>query len=218
VKYSVIILATVVIAPTFLRAAPETDAEPHAVELAYRTPEQITAAARATAQQTMLSPEEEKRLLAIIPPGGAVDVTLYDTVIGSANPKWLTYIITNSEGHVLARTEGTSRVSDGKEGWRWVGYDRVSLPAFTDSLQIRVYHGVWGILGDFVISRSGSVQRGQLKVTVTLRQAISLQMQGSTITLPVGTKLEVVSRDSNEVRVRYMGTEHFVPISATDMQ
>jgi hypothetical protein len=139
--------------------ASASDEKEHDVELTYVSPEELTAKERATAQAKMLSNEEVDRELAMIPPGGMIKVKLYDMVIGGANPKWLTYIITDSAGQVLARGNGSDRIPEVKNGWRWVGFDHIDLPAFTDSLQLRVYHNNWGNLGDFTITRTGSVQR-----------------------------------------------------------
>jgi len=96
-KHKVVVLTTLVVAAASLQAQ-DFDALPHAVTLQYRSPEQIAAAVRKTAQDKMYTPEETNQMLAKIAPGGVLDVTLYDQSIGSANPKFLTYTVMDSAG------------------------------------------------------------------------------------------------------------------------
>ena len=119
-KHKVVVLTTLVVAAASLQAQ-DFDALPHAVTLQYRSPEQIAAAVRETAQDKMYTPEETNQMLAKIAPGGVLDVTLYDQSIGSANPKFLTYIVMDSAGEVLSRTQGRNHVPEIKHGWRWEG-------------------------------------------------------------------------------------------------
>jgi hypothetical protein len=78
------------------------------VHLKYDPPEELAAAAHKAARAQMFSPQEENAELAKTPPGGALEVTLYSITIDSANPKWLTYVIGNSDGEVLERLKGHS--------------------------------------------------------------------------------------------------------------
>jgi hypothetical protein len=106
----------------------------------------------------MYSSEEENAELAKIPHGGVLSLSLNSITIETANPKWLTYIIGNSDGEVIERTKGDDNVPS-HYGGKWVGFDQINLPAFNDSLQVRVYHEVLGNLGDYVIHRDGRVMR-----------------------------------------------------------
>jgi len=101
------------------------------------------------------SPEE----LAKIPPGGALEVKLYAISIEAANPKWLKYILGNSAGEVLERKQGHPFVPSHESEFRWSGVDYVKLPAFNDSLRVRVYHELFGNLGDYIVPRNGQPQR-----------------------------------------------------------
>src|SRR5260370_1270653 len=94
-----------------------------------------------------------------IRPGGALEVKLYAISIGAANAKWLKYIISNSAGEVLERKQGHPFVPSNESEFRWSGVDYVKLPAFNDSLRVRVYHELFGNLGDYVIPRNGQPQR-----------------------------------------------------------
>jgi hypothetical protein len=53
---------------------------------------------------------------------------------------------------------------------------------------------------------------------VTLKQAVSMQIQHGTVVLPAGTQLEFISSDASEVHVRYMGSEQAIPISAVEFK
>ena len=53
---------------------------------------------------------------------------------------------------------------------------------------------------------------------VTLLRPVMLQVQYGSITLPAGTKLQVVKRHGADVIVRYMDAEHAIPISETDLK
>jgi hypothetical protein len=130
-----------------------------AVELEYDTPEQLTAAVHKAAREKMFSPEEENAELAKISPGGALRVTLDSVTIDTADPKWLTYVIGNSNGDVLERKKGHQNTPSNESKYRWRGFDYVELPAFDDSLRVRVYHELLGNLGDYVIQRNGQVMR-----------------------------------------------------------
>jgi hypothetical protein len=125
-------------------------ATPAAVDLKYDPPEELAAATRKA---------EENGELAKIPPGGALEVKLYAISIGAANPKWLKYIIANSAGEVLERKQGHPFVPSHESEFRWSGVDYVKLPAFNDSLRVRIYHELFGNLGDYVIPRNGQPQR-----------------------------------------------------------
>jgi hypothetical protein len=146
------------------RAAQELEdarkrATPAAVDLKYDPPEELAADTRKATRAKMFSPEEENGELAKIPPGGALEVKLYAMSIGAANPKWLKYIISNSAGEVLERKQGHPFVPSYESEFRWSGVDYVKLPAFNDSLRVRVYHELFGNLGDYVIQRNGQPQR-----------------------------------------------------------
>ncbi len=146
------------------RAAQELEdarerATPAAVDLKYDSPEELAADARKAARAKMFSPEEANGELANIPPGGALEVKLYAISIEAANPKWLKYIIGNSAGEVLERKQGHPFVPSHESEFRWSGVDYVKLPAFNDSLRVRVYHELFGNLGDYVIPRNGQPQR-----------------------------------------------------------
>ena len=146
------------------RAAQELEdarkrATPAAVELKYDPPEELAADAHKAARAKMFSPEEANGELAKIPPGGALEVKLYAISIEAANPKWLKYIIGNSAGEVLERKQGHPFVPSHESEFRWSGVDYVKLPAFNDSLRVRVYHELFGNLGDYIIPRSGQPQR-----------------------------------------------------------
>jgi len=134
-------------------------ATPAAVELKYDPPEELAAADHKAARAKLFSPEEENGELANIAPGGALEVKLYAISIGAANPKWLKYIISNSAGEVLERKQGHPFVPSYESEFRWSGVDYVKLPAFNDSLRVRVYHELFGNLGDYVIPRNGQPQR-----------------------------------------------------------
>jgi len=54
--------------------------------------------------------------------------------------------------------------------------------------------------------------------SVTLTQPVVLQIEYGSVTLPVGTRLQFVSRDAANVRVRYMGSDQLIPISSTDLK
>jgi hypothetical protein len=129
------------------------------VDLKYDPPEGLAAAAHKAARAKMFSPEEENEELAKIPLGGALEVTLYGITIDAANPKWLTYIIGNSAGEVLERKQGHSFVPSYQSEFRWWAIDIVKLPAFDDSLRVRIYHELLGNLGDYVVPRNGQPQR-----------------------------------------------------------
>jgi hypothetical protein len=107
----------------------------------------------------MFSPEEENAELAKVPPGGGLRVTLYSITIDTADPKWLTYVIGSSSGEVLERKKGGHDFPSYESEFRWRGFDYVELPAFDDSLRVRVYHEVLGNLGDYVVQRNGQVMR-----------------------------------------------------------
>ncbi len=109
----------------------------------------------------MFSAEEEDAQLAKIPSGGELVVTLYAISIDAANPKWLTYIVCNSNGDVLERQKGHRAVPSARGEFRWVAFDAIELPAFADSLRVRVYHELFGSLGDYTIPRNGQPVRLQ---------------------------------------------------------
>jgi hypothetical protein len=140
---------------------PAQSSERHSdnVDLTYYPPEDLAAKAHKAAREKMFSPEEEKAELSKIPEGGALSVSLYAITIGTADTKWLTYIIGNSAGDVLERKNGNQCWPSYESEYRWRGFDWVELPAFDDSLRIRVYHEVLGNLGDYVIQRSGGITR-----------------------------------------------------------
>jgi hypothetical protein len=71
----------------------------------------------------------------------------------------LTYVIGNSAGDVLERKKGDENIPSYESQYRWRGFDYVELPAFDDSLRVRVYHEVLGNLGDFIVHRNGQVER-----------------------------------------------------------
>ena len=129
------------------------------MDLKYDSPEELAADARKAARAKTFSPEEANGELAKIPPGGALEVKLYAISIEAANPKWLKYIIGNSAGEVLERKQGHPFVPSHESEFRWSGVDYVKLPAFNDSLRVRVYHELFGNLGDYVIPRNGQPQR-----------------------------------------------------------
>jgi hypothetical protein len=52
---------------------------------------------------------------------------------------------------------------------------------------------------------------------VSLKQPVRIVRPYGDTVLPVGTKLEFVSRYAAEVHIRYIGTEYAIPISATDL-
>jgi peptidyl-tRNA hydrolase len=131
------------------------------VELKYESPEELTAAAHKEAREKMFSTEEENALLTKIPPGGELIVGLHGITIGVANPKLLTFIIYNPKGEVLERHSGHSSVPSAISEYNWMGIDGVNLPAFDDSLRVRVYHQLSGNLGDYVIHRNGQPTRLQ---------------------------------------------------------
>lgn len=142
------------------RAAQKTPDHSNSLLLQYHSPEELAAAAHKAARAKMFSPEEENAELAKIPPGGALEVRLSSITIDTANPKWLTYVIGNAAGEVLQRKQGTDMVpSSESEISLWLGFDYVPLPAFNDSLRVRVYHEIFGSLGDYVVQRSGEVTR-----------------------------------------------------------
>jgi hypothetical protein len=129
------------------------------VELKYHSPEELAERAHKAAREKMFSPEEENAELAKIPPGGALSVILYSITIDSANTKWLTYIIGNSAGEVMERRKGDESWPSYESEYSWRGFDYVELPAFDDSLRLRVYHELLGNLGDYIIHRDGRVTR-----------------------------------------------------------
>lgn len=53
---------------------------------------------------------------------------------------------------------------------------------------------------------------------VSITQSVSIPLPYGTTVLPIGTKLEFVSRDRSEVRIRYMGAEYVITVSATDLK
>ena len=134
-------------------------ASPAAVDLKYDSPEELAADARKAAHSKMFPAEEANGELAKIPPGGALEVKLYAISPEAANPKWLKYIIGSSTGEVLERKQGHPFVPTHESEFRWSGVDYVKLPAFRDSLRVRVYHELFGNLGDYVITRKGQPQR-----------------------------------------------------------
>jgi len=129
------------------------------VQLEYHLPEELAAKAQKAAREKMFSPEEEKVELSKIPHGGGLSVTLYAITIDAANTKWLKYVIGNSAGDVLERRKGDECWPSYDSEYRWRGFDWVELPAFDDSLRVRVYHEVLGNLGDYVIQRTGGITR-----------------------------------------------------------
>jgi hypothetical protein len=54
--------------------------------------------------------------------------------------------------------------------------------------------------------------------TVTLKQAVSFQLQYGSVVVQPGTQFEIISRDDSEVHVMYMGSEQAIPISAVDFK
>src|SRR5260370_11051242 len=130
-----------------------------AVDLKYDPPEELAADAHKAARAKMFSPEEENGELAKIPLGGALEVKIYAISIGADNPKWLKYIIGKSAGKVFERKQGHPFVPSSESEFRWSGVDYVKLPAFNDSLRVRVYHELFGNLGNYVIPRNGQPQR-----------------------------------------------------------
>jgi hypothetical protein len=48
---------------------------------------------------------------------------------------------------------------------------------------------------------------------VTITQSVSI----GAVVLPVGTRLEFVSKEGSDVRIRYEGVEYAIPVSATDL-
>ena len=134
-------------------------ATPATVDLKYDPPEELAADTHKAARAKMFSTEEAKGELAKIPPGGALEVKVYAISNEAANPKWLKYIIFNSAGEVLERKQGHPFVPLHESEFRWSGVDYVKLPAFNDSLRVRVYHELFGNLGDYVIPRNGQPQR-----------------------------------------------------------
>ena len=53
---------------------------------------------------------------------------------------------------------------------------------------------------------------------ITLKQAISVQVEHGTVVIQPGTRLQFVSRDSSEVHVCYMNIEQAIPASAVDFR
>ena len=53
---------------------------------------------------------------------------------------------------------------------------------------------------------------------VTLTKAIPFELKYSRVTLYPGTKLELVERNGDRVRVRYEGADYDIAISATDLK
>jgi hypothetical protein len=54
--------------------------------------------------------------------------------------------------------------------------------------------------------------------TVSITQSVSIQLpNGATTVLPIGTKVEFVSRDESGVHIRYASSEYVIPISETDL-
>ena len=54
--------------------------------------------------------------------------------------------------------------------------------------------------------------------TVTVTKPVSITIPYGVIGLRTGTKLQLLSRTSDKVRVRYDGTDYDIPISATDLR
>ena len=48
--------------------------------------------------------------------------------------------------------------------------------------------------------------------------SVSIRLTQCDTMLPMGTKLEFVSRNGSEMLVRYRGGEYWIPISATDLR
>ena len=51
---------------------------------------------------------------------------------------------------------------------------------------------------------------------VTITQPVTIQIPYGTTVLQPGTKLPVISRDAQTVRVRYMNEIYTIPVSSTD--
>ena len=54
--------------------------------------------------------------------------------------------------------------------------------------------------------------------TVSITQSVSIPFTHGAVEVPAGTRLEVVSRDGSEVRIRYAGAEYVIPVSVTDLK
>jgi len=129
------------------------------VGLKYYSPNQLTADARKAAHEKAFSPEEEKQALAKVPAGGTCVVQLYGVVLGYANPERLSYVIFNSAGEVIDRRNGKSNVPD-KYGYWWTGFDQIDLPAFEESMRLRIYHDIQAqTIGEYVFRRNQPPER-----------------------------------------------------------
>jgi hypothetical protein len=53
---------------------------------------------------------------------------------------------------------------------------------------------------------------------ITLTKPVTIQVPYGTAVLPAGTKLQVLSRDSQSVDVRYLDARYTIPISSTNWQ
>ena len=119
----------------------------------YTPRDQLVAFAHKTAQAKAFSPEEEKQSLAKIPAGGTCLVELLCVAADCANPKQLLYVLFNSTGEVIDRKKGKSHApSKDVVGRWWTGRDQIDLPAFEESLRVRIYDERYGqTLGEYVI-------------------------------------------------------------------
>jgi hypothetical protein len=54
--------------------------------------------------------------------------------------------------------------------------------------------------------------------TVTLTQPVSVRVEYGVVGLAIGTKLHLLSREGDNVRVRYDGADYDIAISATDLK
>src|SRR2546423_15025509 len=54
--------------------------------------------------------------------------------------------------------------------------------------------------------------------TVTLAQPVSVRVTYRVVGLPIGTKLQLMSRDGDHVGVRYDGTDYDIAIAATNLK
>jgi hypothetical protein len=55
-------------------------------------------------------------------------------------------------------------------------------------------------------------------VFFTLTKAITIQVPYGSLTLPVGTRLPLVSREDEDVIFRYVDGDYSIPISSTDLR
>lgn len=62
---------------------------------------------------------------------------------------------------MLERKKGYEDFPASEGEYKWRGFNYIELPAFEDSLRVRVYHEVLGNLGDYIIHRDGQVERVQ---------------------------------------------------------